>query len=107
MITWTVTVEQATAPTASGVGQSRAGAADAAVAAALDYFAVAAAPTPGLGAVTVAATITVGDAEVIAGPGYDRCDVYAAEATAAGLQTVRDHLATEPPTSAVGSTLAE
>lgn len=32
---------------------------------------------------------------MIAGPGYDRCGVYAAEATAAGLQTVRDHLAAE------------
>jgi hypothetical protein len=34
---------------------------------------------------------------VIAGPGYDRCGVYAAEATAVGLQAVRDHLAAEAP----------
>ncbi len=37
---------------------------------------------------------------MIAGPGYDRCGVYAAEDTAAGLQTVRDHLAVEAPTAA-------
>jgi len=75
-------------------------AADNAIAAALDYFAAATAPTPGLGAHTIAATLLVGQTEVIAGPGYDRCGAYAAEATAAGLQTVRDHLAAEAPADA-------
>jgi len=40
------------------------------------------------------------DNAMIAGPGYDRCGVYAAEATAAGLQTVRGHLAAEAPADA-------
>jgi len=97
VITWTVTAEQATAPTAAGCESSRGCAADNAIAAALDYFAAATAPTPGLGAHTIAATLLVGETEVIAGPGFDRCGVYAAEATAAGLQTVRDHLAAEAP----------
>ncbi len=100
MITWTVTAEQATAPAATGRESSRGCAADNAITAALDYFAAATAPTLGLGAHTIAATLLVGETEVIAGPGYDRCGVYAAEATAAGLQTVRDHLAAEAPTDA-------
>jgi len=98
VITWTVTAEQATA--AAGCESSRGCAADNAIAAALDYFAAATAPTPGLGAHTIAATLLVGQTEVIAGPRYDRCGAYAAEATAAGLQTVRDHLAAEAPADA-------
>ncbi len=97
MIMWTVTAEQATTPAAAGCESSRGCAADNAIAAALDYFA---APKPGLGAHAIAATLLVGKTEVIAGPGYDRCGVYAAEATAAGLQTVRGHLAAEAPADA-------
>ncbi len=61
MITWTVTAEQATTPTAAGQECSRGCAADNAIAAALDYFAAATAPTPGLGAHTIAATLLVGE----------------------------------------------
>ncbi len=60
MITRTLTAEQATAPTAAGRENSRGCAADNAIAAALDYFAAAAAPTPGLDAHTIAATLLVG-----------------------------------------------
>ncbi len=60
MITRTLTAEQATAPTAAGRENSRGCTADNAIAAALDYFAAATAPTPGLEAHTIAETLLAG-----------------------------------------------